>query len=149
METELLRGIQQFNRREFYECHETLEALWLAEKSEVRQLYQGVLQVGVAFHHLLRGNYVGAVRLLDRGLNRLRAFGPACRGVDVAGLMEAASRCREQLVALGPNRIGEFDRSLIPVLRLAEDKPPPYDGVLGSPSDCGDESGPRGGGRST
>lgn len=128
MEAELLRGIEQFNRREFYECHETLEALWLKEKGEVRQLYQGVLQVGVAFHHLLRGNYVGAVRLLDRGLSKLRAFEPVCMGIDVRGLISASERCREELVGLGPARVREFNRGLIPVLRLVGDKPPLYEG---------------------
>lgn len=119
MEPELLRGIEQFNRREFYDCHETLEALWLSEKSEIRQLYQGVLQVGVAFHHLLRGNYVGAVRLLDRGLGRLAAFTPACMGIDVERLVSEAGRCREELVGLGPARIEEFDRTLIPRVEMA------------------------------
>ena len=118
MEAELLRGIEQFNRREFYECHETLEALWLAERSEVRLLYQGILQVGVAFHHLLRGNYVGAVRLLDRGLNKLRVFEPVCMSIDVDALIMAASVCREELVGLGPGRIREFNTTLIPRVEL-------------------------------
>lgn len=119
MDAELLRAIEQFNRREFYECHETLEALWLAEKSESRLLYQGVLQVGVAFHHLLRGNYVGAVRLLDRGLNKLRTFDPVCMGIDVRLLIHASEQCREELVGLGPSRVDQFDRRLIPRISVA------------------------------
>ena len=27
----LLAGIEEFNRGEFFECHETLEELWMAE----------------------------------------------------------------------------------------------------------------------
>ena len=48
----LRTGIEQFNRGEYFECHETLEALWLAEPTSLRRLYQGILQVGVALHHL-------------------------------------------------------------------------------------------------
>lgn len=123
MKPELLRGVEQFNRWEFYECHETLEALWLKERGEVKRLYQGVLQVGVAFHHLLRGNYVGAVRLLDRGLARLAAFTPACMGIDVQRLVGEAGRCREELVGLGPARIAEFDTTLIPTIALLAPAP--------------------------
>src|ERR1051325_1063216 len=91
---ELLRGVEQFNRQEFYECHETLEALWLSEPGEVRSLYQGVLQVGVGFYHLLRGNQKGGMTLLDRGIRRLEPFVPACRGVQVAQLIDDVRRFR-------------------------------------------------------
>ena len=56
----LRRGIEQFNRGEFYEQHETLEEEWLAERDPVRYLYQGILQIGVGFEHLRRGNPTGA-----------------------------------------------------------------------------------------
>lgn len=126
---ELLRGIEQFNRGEYYECHETLETLWLAEPSELRVLYQGVLQVGVGLHHLLRGNYRGAVALLERGTDRLQGLGPECLGIDVEGLVREAEACRWELLGLGPARVGEFDRSLLPTVRLAGDKPPALRGT--------------------
>ena len=53
---ELLRGIEQFNQREYFECHETLEALWNSERETIRVLAKGILQVGVGCYHLLRGN---------------------------------------------------------------------------------------------
>ncbi len=116
---ELAAGIAEFNRGEFFECHETLEALWMAERRPVRELYQGILQVGVAFHHLRHGNYRGASGLLAKGLAHLRPFAPACLGVDVAALIADAERCQVVLAALGPARIGEFDRGLIPQVRYA------------------------------
>ena len=48
----LLDGLEQFNAGDYWECHETLETLWIAEPRPVRDLYQGILQIGVAFHHL-------------------------------------------------------------------------------------------------
>ena len=53
----LLHGIEEFNRQEFFEQHETIEAIWIHEADEVRYLYQGILQVGVGFHHWRRGNW--------------------------------------------------------------------------------------------
>jgi hypothetical protein len=35
----LLRGIEQFNQREYFECHETLELIWHAEPGPIRTLY--------------------------------------------------------------------------------------------------------------
>lgn len=105
---ELLRGIEQFNRQEYFEQHETLEAIWIAEEGDVRYLYQGILQVGVAFYHLRRGNWVGACKLLDNGMRYLRAFLPACLGVDVAALVQDAEHCRQRLAELGPERAREL-----------------------------------------
>ena len=35
----LLRGIEQFNQREYFACHETLELIWRAEPGPIRTLY--------------------------------------------------------------------------------------------------------------
>jgi predicted metal-dependent hydrolase len=111
--------VEQFNRGEFFECHETLEALWLAEAEPLRRLYQGILQVGVAFHHQRRGNYRGTIRLLTSGMAHLVPFAPRCLGVDVQALLSDAVRCREALEALGPEQIGEFDEALIPRIEFS------------------------------
>ena len=118
--TELWRAVEQFNAGEFFACHETLEALWLAEAEPLRRLYQGILQVGVAFHHLKRGNYRGAAYLLDSGIGYLTPFLPRCLGIDVAALLGSARRAREVLSLLGPERIHEFDPALVPRLEMAE-----------------------------
>lgn len=117
---ELLKGIEEFNRGAFYECHETLEALWLAESHPVRHLYQGILQIGVAFYHLRAGRFRPVVTLLTQGSNYLEPFAPACMGVDVAGLRRGAGRCLAQVQALGAERLHEFDWSLVPEIGIAE-----------------------------
>jgi uncharacterized protein len=114
----LLEGIAQFNRGEYFEQHETLETLWRAEPREVRGLYQGILQIGVAFHHLRRGNYHGVVYMLSRGSMYLTPFAPACQHVDVAALLHAAATARRAVEALGPDRLQEFDWTLAPQVTL-------------------------------
>src|SRR6266851_9579912 len=102
---QLLDGIAQFNRGEFFEQHETLELLWRAERRDVRYLYQGILQIGVAFHHLRRLNHHGTVYMLTRGSAYLRPFAPACQRVDVAGLLDQAAAALGVVLALGPERL--------------------------------------------
>ncbi|MBV9119462.1 MAG: DUF309 domain-containing protein [Chloroflexi bacterium] len=111
--------MEQFNRQEFYECHETLEAIWLAEPGRIRELYQGILQIGVAFYHLGRANFRGAASLLETGIDHLRPFEPRCMGVNTGGLVEAAWRARTRLEELGPHRLSEFEAVLIPQITLA------------------------------
>jgi uncharacterized protein len=114
----LMEGIEQFNRGEFFEQHETLEELWMEEPDDVRYLYQGILQVGVGFYHMERGNYHGAVSKLRAGAERLRWFAPACQGVQLQGFLAEVDRCLESLLALGPERVSEFDRALIPRIQV-------------------------------
>jgi hypothetical protein len=110
----LAAGIEEFNRGEYFECHETLEMLWRAEPRAVRLLYQGILQVGVALLKVRRRQYRAATILLKRGMGYLRPFAPACQGVNVVALLAAAERCEVEIKRLGPERLGEFDWSLAP-----------------------------------
>src|SRR3954469_19117281 len=64
----LLAGIEQFNQGAYFEGHETLEAIWMGEPGDIRRLYQGILQIGVGFYHLQRGNYRGTLNLLASGV---------------------------------------------------------------------------------
>src|ERR1700704_6674729 len=116
----LLEGIEQFNRGEFFEQHETLELLWRAEPRDVRRLYQGILQIGVAFHHLRRLNHHGTVYMLTRGSQYLAPFAPRCQHVDVAALLQDAGAALQAVERLGPARLAEFDWKLVPRVRLVE-----------------------------
>src|SRR5258706_3339282 len=117
---ELLEGIEQFNRGEYFEQHETLELLWRDETRPVRRLYQGILQIGVAFYHLRRRNYHGVVYMLTRGQMYLGPFAPCCQGVDVQALRHAAAAALKSVEALGRDRLEEFDWRLAPTVRLIE-----------------------------
>src|SRR5947208_17191254 len=118
---QLLEGIAQFNRGEFFEQHETLELLWRAERRDVRRLYQGILQIGVAFHHLRRLNHHGTVYMLTRGSRYLAPFAPRCQGVDVEALLNDATTALREVDRLGPDRLDLFDWRLAPRVRLNPD----------------------------
>ena len=114
----LLEGIAQFNRGEYFEQHETLELLWRDERRNVRRLYQGILQIGVAFHHLRRLNHHGTVYMLTRGANYLAPFTPRCQGVEVERLLADAAAALAEVEHLGPDRLGDFDWRLAPTVYL-------------------------------
>ena len=115
-----MKGIEEFNRGEFYEQHETLETAWRAEPRPVRGLYQAILQIGVACYHLERGNRTGALRLLERGLRKLRPFAPACMGIDIVRLIADAERLQGQIQSVGPDHLVTLDRTLFPRIILID-----------------------------
>ena len=119
---ELLEGIAQFNRGEYFEQHETLELLWRAERRDIRYLYQGILQIGVAFHHLRRLNHHGTVYMLTRGARYLAPFAPACQRVDVAALLRDAAAALREVDRLGPSRLAEFNWALAVTVRLVRSR---------------------------
>lgn len=112
----LAKGIEEFNTRRFFECHETLEDIWRAEPRPLRQFYKGIIQVAAGFHHLRRNNWKGTVNKLESGTRYLEPFRPRHLGVDVQRLIDEARGCRSAIVELGRERIGEFDRSRIPTI---------------------------------
>jgi len=112
------RGLHEFNAGEYFEAHETLEAAWNAEAGPVREAYRAVLQVAVAYHHIVRGNYNGAVKMFLRSLQWFAPLPEQCQGIDIAGLRADAAAVRAALEALGPERIAEFDRALLRPVRF-------------------------------
>ena len=113
-------AIAQFNQQEFLAQHEMFEALWQAEPGPVRQMYQGILQIGVAYLQIQRRNYVGARKLFQRAWQYLNVLPDVCQGIDIAQLKEDARAAQAELERLGAAHISEFSQALFKplVLRL-------------------------------
>jgi uncharacterized protein len=117
----MIHAIAQFNRGEYWQQHETLEAIWRAETDQsIRNFYKGILQIGVGFHHLSRRNYSGAIKVLGRGIGYLQPYAPHCCGVDVDRLIWESTRVLEQIELFGADRIGEYDVSSLPQVHFEE-----------------------------
>ncbi len=107
------RGIEQFNREEFFAAHETWEEIWLSSSGSDRVFLQGIIQVAAAFHHWRGGNSQGALSLLRRGLDKLAASPPFYRGISVERLTRQAANCAEALgrgPAAAPDRLPKIGR---------------------------------------
>lgn len=111
-------GLVEFNQGEYFEQHEHLELAWQAEKRPIREMYQGILQVGVAFLQIERGNWIGAIKMFRRGLPRLRTLPPICQGINMAAFRSAAEAIHAEVSALGPARLADFDQSRFPKIEF-------------------------------
>ena len=81
--------------------------------SPERDLYQGILQIGLAYFQISRGNYRGALKMFKRGQRNLEPLGEILLGVNIIKLRADARIVEEAIRLLGSNRIGELDKSLI------------------------------------
>jgi hypothetical protein len=83
-------------------------------------MYQGILQVGVAYYQIQRRNYTGARRLFQRAWQYLSALPDVCQGVDIAQLRADVQAAQAELERLGPERIAEFPPELLRPIRLVK-----------------------------
>jgi predicted metal-dependent hydrolase len=109
----VIKGLELFNAHEYFEAHESLETAWRQEPGPIRELYRGILQVSVAYYHLLRKNYAGARKVFQRCHKWLEPFPDICRGIDLAGFRQDYLRVEAEIIRLGPDHLGGFNPLLL------------------------------------
>jgi len=88
---EFWQGVEQFNAGAFYDCHDTLEALWLECYGTEKKFYQGILQIAVACYHLSNLNWRGCAILLGEGMSRLSHYPADYAGIDLEALIDCSA----------------------------------------------------------
>ncbi len=109
------QGVAEFNHREFYACHDTLESLWMEAIDLDKKFYQGILQIAVACYHLGHYNWQGAVTLLGEGVHRLIPYQPAYKDIDVSKLVADSHHLLRQLQQIAPDDVEAFVTQLSPL----------------------------------
>jgi predicted metal-dependent hydrolase len=124
---EFWQGVEQFNTRQFYTCHDTLEALWMEASDPEKTFYQGILQLAVALYHLGNGNWRGAVILLGEGTNKLQRYSPNFSGINVEKLIDSSYHLLTKLQQAGSDVSQEIiqeefneNPDLLPVITIAQ-----------------------------
>ena len=112
----IAKAVALWNERLFFEVHEVLEAEWKTAGGLVRQALQGVIQIGVAFHHHAHGNARGARTLMHEGRERLAASATALPTLAVARLLDDTAPWDAALARGDAPRDGTP-----PTLRLTDD----------------------------
>lgn len=101
-EEDLKRFAECWNSERFFDAHETLEPRWIAGRD--RGL-RGLIQMAAAFHHLQRGNLVGARTTLQRAIARLTDPENAPCAIDQEKLALYAARVVQALGKTPPDEI--------------------------------------------
>ncbi|WMT39423.1 DUF309 domain-containing protein [Paenibacillus sp. D2_2] len=100
-----------FNRdRDYFECHEVMEELWLAQGSD--PLYKGLLQVAVGLFHFRYGNVIGARKMLHSAEERLKSYPMDCLGIDLGKLRSEAALYAAKLEAYEHSPFTYYDLTI-------------------------------------
>lgn len=112
---DLNRGLDLFNRAQFFDAHEVLEDIWraLPRTSARKKHLQGLVQLAVAFHHESRGNLRGARSVLDRALRNLTGAESSFPALDLA-------RVRADMAAWQKHLAGDGHRPAPPQIAVRD-----------------------------
>jgi predicted metal-dependent hydrolase len=113
-----LRGLELYDRGDYWESHEALEELWRQVSGVEAGFYRGIIQLDAALIHTQRGHWQGVSNLLRRALTNLRDCPDHFQGLDVARLKRDLQAYLDEVEALRSGQKAEFDWSLKPELRL-------------------------------
>ena len=87
------RGVALFDGGRYFAAHECWEVVWRSTEPEPRDLWQGLVQIAAAFHHLReRGRPDVARRLLAKARRRLARLPAVSAGIDVGDVLAQADR---------------------------------------------------------
>ena len=94
-------GVRLFNARRYHAPHEAFEDAWNAEPRPVREMYQGILQIGLAFLQLQNRNRPGVVKMFGRGVPRLRSLPDVVQGVQIRRFLDESLQVFQALSDAG------------------------------------------------
>jgi uncharacterized protein len=79
--------VYYFNvERDYFECHEVMEELWLEEGRS--HVFQGLLQIAVGLYHYRNGNVSGSIKLFNQGIDKLQHQPEILYGIHTGKLVE-------------------------------------------------------------
>ncbi|OWR27228.1 hypothetical protein CDO73_23575 [Saccharibacillus sp. O23] len=139
IEPKFVAFLVYFNRdRDYFECHEVLEELWLERGRD--PLYSGLLQIAVALYHFRNGGIArrynkiaGARKMMHSALGKLAAYPADSLGIRLDLLTAEArdyaaklDRYEEEPFAFYPLDIEISDPELREQVRAAEERIAPH-----------------------
>ena len=110
------RGIELFNKQEFYEAHEIWEIQWNEEQGDERRLLQGLIQVAAGFYKLQVGMPSGTYKLLYKGIEHLELIKDGPWGLELPKLLEEASWWRDKAQEMVELFATAYDKDRLPTL---------------------------------
>ena len=89
-------GVEQFDQGFYFECHDTLEELWMETVGDDRLFLQGLIQVSVGLFHFYNRNFRGAVSQMEKGSKKLRPYRPRHKGIELNRFLNEVEGWLEQ-----------------------------------------------------
>ena len=114
LDPRVIKGIQLFNQKEFFNAHEELELAWRDETEPIRNLYRGILQIGVAYYHIQHRNFTGAKKMFVRAEKWLSPYSGIYIGINIDKLKKDAAKVSRMLQNGELDAINTSDGAIFP-----------------------------------
>lgn len=115
--------------RDYFECHEVMEHLWMEEGRN--PLLQGLLQVAVGLYHFRNDNISGAIKLFTGALEKLGHHPRILLGMDLQRLLDDVREYRAKLERIDQEPFAFYDLDIVIVdpdlaaeVEVLRDNPP-------------------------
>ena len=109
-----LKGLVEYNSKNFYDAHEYWEDLWSDYRLADAKFIQGLIQLAVGYFHISNDNKNGAKGLLNKCVPKLVEYRPEYRGIDIENILLAIDDALEFLS--NSDNMRDFDWKLVPIL---------------------------------
>ncbi|GAK38648.1 DUF309 domain-containing protein [Paenibacillus urinalis] len=101
-----------FNRdRDYFECHEVLEELWLEQNKE--PVYKGLLQVAVGMYHFRNQNIRGGYMMLESAVDILEKYPAQTLGIELELLVDTSRSLAKKLRSYDSQPISYQDFTIV------------------------------------
>ena len=107
-----IKGIISFNKKNFYDAHESWEELWSEYRLKDDVFIQGLIQLAVAFFHITNLNLKGSRNLFNKCLPKLKKFPINHRNINLPQIIRCAENSNKKVNSI--QSVDDFDWSLAP-----------------------------------
>ena len=111
-----LEGVDSFNRKSFYDAHESWESLWTEYNLDDALLIQGLIQLSVAYFHITNLNLKGSKNLFNKCIPKLENYRENLRGIDINEIINTAELALDKINSI--ENTNDFDWALVPHIRI-------------------------------
>ena len=110
------KGIECFNKQNFYDAHEYWEDLWSDYRLKDAKLIQALIQLSVGYFHITNNNIKGANGLFNKSLPKFEMYFQNSRGLDVKYIILSINKTIKCMNSV--DDLSQFDWTLVPKIKV-------------------------------
>jgi predicted metal-dependent hydrolase len=115
-----IRGLNEFNSKNFYDSHEHFEDIWTNYVIEDRLFIQALIQLAVAYFHISNDNKNGAISLFKKTIGKLDNYIDSNKLIlNINDVIKSTHESYQHLQLI--DNMNEFNWKLAPKLEFNHD----------------------------
>ena len=109
------KGIEAFEKHEFYDAHEYWEDLWSDYRLRDAKFIQALIQLSVGYFHITNNNKNGALGLLNKCIPKFEQYLPSHREIDVRYILDQVDKSIVEVNNI--ESMNQFNWKLVPKIK--------------------------------